>query len=74
MSNIELSNNPDFMNHYVTALFLPHTDLGLLLTTDNKEGMSLRKTDRHQAVACISATGNRRVKAVPALRSDCTSI
>lgn len=29
MTNIELSENPDFMNHYMAALFLPHTDLSL---------------------------------------------
>ncbi len=29
MTNMELSENPDFMNHYVAALFLPHTDMGL---------------------------------------------
>jgi uncharacterized 2Fe-2S/4Fe-4S cluster protein (DUF4445 family) len=29
MTNIELSENPDFMNHYVAALFLPHTDMSL---------------------------------------------
>ncbi len=29
MTNMELSENPDFMNHYMAALFLPHTDLSL---------------------------------------------
>jgi len=29
MTNIELSESPDFMNHYVAALFLPHTDMSL---------------------------------------------
>jgi uncharacterized 2Fe-2S/4Fe-4S cluster protein (DUF4445 family) len=29
MTNMELSENPDFMNHYVAALFLPHTDMSL---------------------------------------------
>ena len=29
MTNIELSENPDFMNHYMAALFLPHTDMSL---------------------------------------------
>lgn len=29
MTNMELSENPDFMNHYMAALFLPHTDMGL---------------------------------------------
>ena len=32
MTNMELSDNPVFMNHYVAALFLPHTDLGLFPT------------------------------------------
>jgi hypothetical protein len=26
MTNIELSENADFMHYYVAALFLPHTD------------------------------------------------
>jgi len=29
MTNMELSENPDFMNHYMAALFLPHTDMSL---------------------------------------------
>jgi len=29
MTNIELSENPNFMNHYMAALFLPHTDINL---------------------------------------------
>ena len=29
MTNIELSDTPGFMDHYVAALFLPHTDMGL---------------------------------------------
>ncbi len=32
MTNIELAENPDFMNHYMAALFLPHTDLSLFPT------------------------------------------
>lgn len=32
MTNMELSENPDFMNHYVAALFLPHTDMSLFPT------------------------------------------
>ena len=27
MTNFELSETPSFMDHYVAALFLPHTDL-----------------------------------------------
>jgi uncharacterized 2Fe-2S/4Fe-4S cluster protein (DUF4445 family) len=29
MTNMELSENPDFMNYYMAALFLPHTDMSL---------------------------------------------
>ena len=29
MTNFELSENPSFMDHYVSSLFLPHTDLNL---------------------------------------------
>jgi uncharacterized 2Fe-2S/4Fe-4S cluster protein (DUF4445 family) len=28
MTNIELSTEPEYMDHYTAALFLPHTDLG----------------------------------------------
>ena len=28
MTNIELSADPAYMDHYTAALFLPHTDLG----------------------------------------------
>ena len=28
ITNIELSTDPDYMDHYTGALFLPHTDLG----------------------------------------------
>jgi uncharacterized 2Fe-2S/4Fe-4S cluster protein (DUF4445 family) len=36
MTNIELSENPDFMNHYVAALFLPHTDMSLFPSVKTK--------------------------------------
>jgi uncharacterized 2Fe-2S/4Fe-4S cluster protein (DUF4445 family) len=26
MTNLELSNHPTFMNEYIAAMFLPHTD------------------------------------------------
>jgi len=29
VTNIELSENGDFMNHYIAAMFLPHTDSSL---------------------------------------------
>jgi len=29
MTNLELSENPNFMNHYTASLFLPHTDMSL---------------------------------------------
>ncbi len=29
LTNMELSENPQFMNHYMAALFLPHTDMSL---------------------------------------------
>ncbi|MDH3330628.1 MAG: ASKHA domain-containing protein, partial [Desulfobulbaceae bacterium] len=29
MTNLELSENPQFMNHYMAALFLPHTDMSM---------------------------------------------
>ncbi|MGV8074568.1 MAG: ASKHA domain-containing protein [Syntrophobacteraceae bacterium] len=29
MTNFELSETPSYMDHYVAALFLPHTDMGL---------------------------------------------
>ena len=29
MTNFELSETPSYMDHYVAALFLPHTDMSL---------------------------------------------
>ncbi|MEW6219492.1 MAG: ASKHA domain-containing protein [Thermodesulfobacteriota bacterium] len=40
MTNMELSESPQFMNHYVAALFLPHTDLGFFPTVAAKIGGS----------------------------------
>lgn len=37
MTNMELSENPDFMNHYMAALFLPHTDMGLFPSAQKTE-------------------------------------
>jgi len=36
MTNMELSENPDFMNHYMAALFLPHTDMSLFPSAKSK--------------------------------------
>ncbi|MCF6289595.1 MAG: ASKHA domain-containing protein [Desulfobacterales bacterium] len=36
MTNMELSENPDFMNHYMASLFLPHTDMDLFPTVREK--------------------------------------
>ena len=36
MTNMELSENPNFMNHYVASLFLPHTDMSLFPTVKTK--------------------------------------
>jgi len=36
MTNMELSENPNFMNHYMAALFLPHTDMSLFPTIKKK--------------------------------------
>jgi len=36
MSYIDLSSNPDFMNRYVSALFLPHTDLSLFPSVEHE--------------------------------------
>ncbi len=36
ITNMELSENPDFMNHYMAALFLPHTDMSLFPTVAAK--------------------------------------
>ena len=36
MTNMELSENPDFMNHYMAALFLPHTDMSLFPSVKSK--------------------------------------
>ncbi len=36
MTNIEMSENPQFMNHYMASLFLPHTDMSLFPTVLEK--------------------------------------
>jgi len=36
MTNMELSENPQFMDHYMAALFLPHTDMSLFPTVQDK--------------------------------------
>jgi uncharacterized 2Fe-2S/4Fe-4S cluster protein (DUF4445 family) len=41
MTNMELSENPNFMNHYMASLFLPHTDMSLFPTVKKKLPESL---------------------------------
>ncbi|CAK8711336.1 MAG: Uncharacterized 2Fe-2 and 4Fe-4S clusters-containing protein, contains DUF4445 domain [Candidatus Electronema aureum] len=36
MTNMELSESPDFMQHYMAALFLPHTDMRLFPSVSKK--------------------------------------
>ncbi len=36
ITNMELSENPDFMTHYMAAMFLPHTDMSLFPTIKDK--------------------------------------
>jgi uncharacterized 2Fe-2S/4Fe-4S cluster protein (DUF4445 family) len=36
ITNMELSENPQFMQHYMAALFLPHTDMQLFPTVRRK--------------------------------------
>lgn len=36
MTNLELSENPQFMNHYMASLFLPHTNMDLFPTVRAK--------------------------------------
>ena len=36
MTNMELSENSEFMSHYMAALFLPHTDMSLFPTVQEK--------------------------------------
>jgi uncharacterized 2Fe-2S/4Fe-4S cluster protein (DUF4445 family) len=36
MTNMELSENPEFMQHYMAALFLPHTDMNLFPTVKKR--------------------------------------
>jgi len=36
MTNMELSENPNFMNHYMAALFLPHTDMSMFPSVKEK--------------------------------------
>jgi uncharacterized 2Fe-2S/4Fe-4S cluster protein (DUF4445 family) len=36
MTNFELSETPSYMDHYMAALFLPHTDIGLFPNLDKR--------------------------------------
>lgn len=36
ITNMELSENPEFMTYYMAALFLPHTDMGLFPSVQKK--------------------------------------
>ncbi|NOQ46450.1 MAG: DUF4445 domain-containing protein [Desulfobulbaceae bacterium] len=36
MTNMELSENAEFMNHYMASLFLPHTDMSLFPSVQEK--------------------------------------
>ena len=36
ITNMELAENPQFMNHYMASLFLPHTDMSLFPTVNDK--------------------------------------
>jgi uncharacterized 2Fe-2S/4Fe-4S cluster protein (DUF4445 family) len=36
ITNVELSESPQFMNHYMASLFLPHTDMSLFPTVKEK--------------------------------------
>jgi uncharacterized 2Fe-2S/4Fe-4S cluster protein (DUF4445 family) len=36
MTNMELSESPQFMNHYMASLFLPHTDMSLFPSVKKK--------------------------------------
>ena len=36
LTHMELSESAEFMNHYVAALFLPHTDMSLFPTVREK--------------------------------------
>jgi hypothetical protein len=36
MTNLELSESAQFMNHYMASLFLPHTDMSLFPTVRDK--------------------------------------
>ena len=44
MTNLELSESPLFMNHYMAALFLPHTDMSLFPTVQKKLADHLTET------------------------------
>ncbi len=36
MTNMELAENPEFMQHYMASLFLPHTDMSLFPSVEKK--------------------------------------
>jgi hypothetical protein len=39
MTNFELSENRDFIDHYIAALFLPHTDMSSFPSVTAKVGI-----------------------------------
>jgi len=50
MTNFELSENADFMNNYIAALFLPHTDLSLFpVPLSGNEGLTFSPDNRGQS-------------------------
>ena len=62
MTNIELSDNQPFMDHYMAAMFLPHTDMTLFPEMDAilarlARGRSLVTETRTVAVAGKGGTG-----------------
>jgi len=50
MTNFELSENRDFMNHYVAALFLPHTNSDEFPTISKRLSRATAKPKRRAAV------------------------
>jgi len=51
MTNLELSNHPTFMNEFVAAMFLPHTDASAFPLVTKTLGRMRRDTPTEREVA-----------------------
>jgi hypothetical protein len=58
---MELAENPQFMNNYMAALFLPHTDYGAVSNRANQAGRASGKACGCFKNPGIEARGRQRL-------------